>query len=193
MILSHVISDAVLACTGVGVFWHYHQRTPIYNRLLWGFFFLITALTALIGIFRFAGNDFLIPLHQSLETLAQTLGVVCVVLAVWALLRNFSVSLVTFMTTLIIGLFLFFILILPQVHVFTPVVSSFGILVVMLMGVYGLIRRDVRSVWIIAAVMIMALATKTPSLPQPIDPIDFYHYAIALGLVCFGKANDDIG
>ena len=89
-------------------------------------------------------------------------------------------------------LFLFFILILPQVHVFTPVVSAFGILVVMLMGVYGLARRDVRSVWIIAAVMIMALATKTPSLPQPIDPIDFYHYAVALALFCFGKANEDI-
>ncbi|OIN58881.1 DUF6962 family protein [Arsenicibacter rosenii] len=192
MILSNVISDAVLACTGIGVFWHYHQQTPIFNRLLWGFFFLLISLTALVGIFRFAGFDGVIRLHESAQLLAGSLGVVCVVMAVWALVRRVSLGIIAFAVSLIIGLFLFFILLLPQVAPFAKVVASLGILIVMLLGVYGLLQRDIRSVWIIAAVMIMALATKTPSLPRPINPVDFYHYALVCALLCFGKATQRI-
>jgi len=134
----------------------------------------------------------LIPLHQSAQTLAGSLGVVCVVMAVWTLVRRVSIGLIAFVVSLIIGLFLFFILLLPQLAPFAQVVSALGILLVMLLGVYGLLQRNIQSVWIIAAVMILALATKTPSLPQSIDPIDFYHYAVACALLCFGKASQRI-
>ncbi|WP_019989914.1 DUF6962 family protein [Rudanella lutea] len=188
MILSHVISDAALAITGVGVFWHFFGHLPFYNRLLWGFFLLTISLAAIAGTARFAGVENLEALHESLQTLASTLGIVCVVMATWALVMRRTVKLIPFVMTLVLGLFLFVVLLLPDVRVFRPVSSSLGILLVMLLGVFGLMRRVPNALWIVIAVMLAAIATKAESFSQLMHPTDFYHYMLALSLLGFGKA-----
>ncbi len=188
MIVSHVISDAALAITGVGVFWHFFGHLPFYNRLLWGFFFLTISLAALTGVVHFAGFTPIDPLYESLQTLAGTLGITCIVVAVWAFVMNRSMKLMPFSLTLVMGLFLFVVLLLPDVKVFLPVVSALGILLVMLLGVFGLMRRVPNALWIVIAVMVSAIATKASSFATLFDPVDFYHYMIALSLVAFGKA-----
>jgi hypothetical protein len=82
---------------------------------------------------------------------------------------------------------LFVLLLEPQIRVFTPAVQALSLLIVILLACLGLIRRDPRSVWLIFAVMIMALATKIAPLIK-INQTDFYHYTTALALICFGKA-----
>ncbi|TAE31966.1 MAG: hypothetical protein EAZ91_05790 [Cytophagales bacterium] len=188
MIVSHVISEAALAITGVGVFWSFFGRLPLYNRLLWGFFLLTISLAALAGAVRFAGYTVIIPLHESVQTLASTLGIACVVIAAWAFVMGRTVSLMSFSITLIIGLLLFVVFLLPDVRVFRPVVSSLGILVVMLLGVLGLMRRVPNALWIVIAVMLAAIGTKAGSFADLMNPTDFYHYMLALSLLGFGKA-----
>lgn len=188
MFVSHVISDAALAITGVGVFWHFFGHLPLYNRLLWGFFLLTIALAATAGAVRFAGHTAIAPLHESLQTLASTVGVACVVMATWALVMKQSMQLMYFSITLVVGLFLFVVMLLPDVRVFRPVVSSLGILIVMLLGVFGMLRRTPNAPWIVIAVMLAAIATKAESFAELMDPIDFYHYMMALSLLAFGKA-----
>lgn len=190
MIFSHILSGSILAGAGVGVFWHFFGRISYFNRLLWGFFFLTTSLAALIGIIHFLGNESLEPLHHSMIVLTETLGIVCVVTAVYALLNQRTLSLATFITALFIGLFLFVSLLLPEARVFTPIVPSMGILVLMLLGVFSLLQRNKRGLWIVLAAMMMGLATKASNFYSFIHPLDFYHYAITGSLWFFGKASD---
>ncbi|MBO0948109.1 DUF6962 family protein [Fibrella forsythiae] len=188
MILSHMISDAVLAATGVWVFATAFGRVPFYNRLLWGFFFLTIALAALVGVLTFAGLLVLEPLHRSLTTLAGSLGVVAVVVATYAIVLDQPLSPVSFSVSLGIGILLFIVLFFPEVAIFSPVVAALGILLVMLLAVFALLRKKHWAVWIVVAVMLMAFATKVQNVMLPIHPLDAYHYLIALALVCFGYA-----
>lgn len=188
MIFSHIISGFVLAGAGVGVFWQYFSRISLFNRLLWGFFLLTTALAALISMVRYAGNEWLKPLHESLIVLSDSLGVVCVVTAVYALLNQRTLSLLTFVSAVIFGLFLFIGLLPPDVRVFTPVVLSLGILTLMLLAVFSLLQRNKRGLWVVLAAMAMGLATKADAFDGFIHPTDFYQYASALALWFFGKA-----
>ena len=190
MIFSHILSGFVLAGVGVGVFWHFFGRVPLFNRLLWGFFFLTNSLAALIGAIHFAGDESLEPLHRSMIILSETMGVVCVVMAVYALLNYRTLSLLWFGATVASGLFLFTSLLLPSVRVFTPIVPSLGILVLMLLAVFSLLQRNKRGLWIVLAAMMMGLATKAEAFYSFVHPTDFYQYATALALWFFGKASD---
>ena len=188
MIFSHILSGSILAGAGLGVFWHFFGQISLFNRLLWGFFLLITSLAALIGVLLYAGNLSLRPLHQSMIVLSDSLGVVCVVTAVYALLNQRTLSLLTFISTMLFGLFLFIGLLLPDVRVFTPIVPSLGILVLMLLAVFSLLQRNKRGLWVVLAAMLMGLATKADAFDGFIHPTDFYHYTYALALWFFGKA-----
>ena len=188
MIFSHILSGSILAGAGVGVFWHFFGRISLFNRLLWGFFLLTTSLAALIGVFQYGGSESLGSLHRSMIVLSDSLGVVCVVTAVYALLNQRVLSAVTFVTTVLFGLFLFISLLLPDVRVFTPIVPSLGILVLMLLAVFSLLERNKRGMWVVLAALMMGLATKADAFDGFIHPTDFYHYANALSLWFFGKA-----
>jgi hypothetical protein len=188
MIFSHILSGSILAGAGVGVFWHFFGRISLFNRLLWGFYLLTTSIAALIGVLQFSGNESLEPLHHSLIVLSDSLGVVCIVTAVYALLNQRTLSLVTFVATVIMGLFLFITLHLPDARVFTPIVPSLGILVLMLLAVFSLLQRNKRGLWVVLAAMMLGLATKADSFSSFVHPIDFYHYATTLALWFFGKA-----
>ncbi|MBO0929961.1 DUF6962 family protein [Fibrella aquatilis] len=188
MILSHMLSDAVLAATGLGVYATSFQRLPFFNRILWGFFFLTISLAALVGVLTFAGLAALEPLHQSLTTLAGSLGVICLVVATYALALQRPATSVVFGATVVGGVVLFVLLFLPTVRVFAPVVSALGILLVMLLAVFALLRKQHWAVWLVVGVMLMAFATKVNNVALPIHPIDAYHYLLALGLLSFGKA-----
>ena len=188
MIFSHILSGSILAGAGFGVFWHFFGQISLFNRLLWGFFLLITSLAALMGVFLYAGNVSLRPLHQSMIILSDSLGVVCVVTAVYALLNQRTLSLLTFVSTVLFGLLLFISLLLPDVRVFTPIVPSLGILVLMLLAVFSLLQRNKRGLWVVLAAMLMGLSTKAGAFDGFIHPTDFYHYTTALALWFFGKA-----
>ncbi|GAB3950807.1 hypothetical protein GCM10028805_29620 [Spirosoma harenae] len=190
MIFSHILSGSILAGAGVGVFWHFFGRISLFNRLLWGFFLLTTSLAALTGVIQFTGNESLEPLHHSMIVLSDTLGVVCAVTAVYALLNQQTISWLTFVATLIFGLFLFISLLMPNAEVFTPIVPSMGILVLMLLAVFSLLQRNKRGLWVVMAAMAMGLATKADAFSSLIHPTDFYHYATTLALWFFGKASD---
>lgn len=188
MIFSHILSGFVLAGTGIGVFWHYFGRVSLFNRLLWGFFLLTISLAALIGVIEYADNELLEPLHQSMIVLSDSLGVVCVVTAVHALLNQRVLSPIMFVTTVIFGLFLFIGVLLPDARVFAPIIPSLGILILMLLAVFSLLQRNKRGVWVVLAAMMMGLATKADFFIDYMHPTDFRHYASTLALWFFGKA-----
>jgi hypothetical protein len=193
MILSHMLSDAALAAVGFWVFITSFQHIPFYSRLLWGFFFATISLSALVGVFTFGGIESLEPLHQSLTTLAGSLGVLCILMAVYSAVRQRPASQTSFTLTVLFGLALFVGLLISRTFaLFKPVVPALGILLVMLLAVLGLRLKRPGMGWVIGAVMLMALATKAGSFSLPLHPTDTYHYLIALALLCFGKAGREL-
>jgi hypothetical protein len=195
MNISNMVSDAVLAFTGIWVFWRYFQELSWYNRVLWGLFLITISMAALIGILMFAGLQIVVPLHRSMETLAGSLGVVSVIVGVWGLILKQKITRRSFIITVSLGLGLFLLLLVnPVVGAFTPVIPSLGMVIVLLIAFLGVLRRDPRASWIVLAVMIVALATQMgKSKNLPINPIDFYHYTLSLSLLCFGKSVGSVG
>ncbi len=104
MNLSNMVSDAVLAFTGIWVFWRYFMALSWYNRVLWGLFLITISMTALIGVLVFAGIQGVVPLHRSLETLAASLGVVCVIVGVWGLILKQKITRSGFIITITLGI-----------------------------------------------------------------------------------------
>jgi hypothetical protein len=188
MQLSNAISDAVLAVTSIAVFFHFCANLPLRNRLLWGMFLITIALAAATGTLRFAGMTSLIPTHTSLNTLAGSLGIVAFVVAVAMLITRREASVPLLGITLLVGLTLFFWLLYPRWQPFEAVVQSFGMLVVMLLAVWSLFMRNRKAIWLVVGIMLVGLSTKILPNHLPFNPTDAYHYALALALVCFGKA-----
>jgi hypothetical protein len=185
--LSNVISDAVLAVVGLGVYFTYFSRVPLYNRLLWGVFLVTISMAAGVGACRFAGVGWLVPLHVSLQNVASSVGIMSVVVAVWALINSSVVSHQVWLTTLSVGFGVFTLLTFTALSGFTLVVQSLGMLATMLIAVYGLARGYRKATWIIAGIMIVGIATKMPA-QSFFNATDLYHYSLALTLVCFGKS-----
>lgn len=186
--LSNAVSDTVLAVVCIVAFFRFFARQPIYNRILWGTFLVTTALAAAAGVFRYLGVDTLVDTHRSLSTLAGSVGLVAVVVAIWALVMRQSMSKSVLVVAAVIGLLLFVALLDPVYAVFSPVIQAFTMLLVMLIAVFGLMKKYQKAIWIVIGVMIIGLATKVASNHLPLNPTDVYHYALAAMILCFGKA-----
>lgn len=127
------------------------------------------------------------PLHVSLQNMASSIGIVSVVVAVWALINSSVVSHKIWLTTLSVGIGVFALLTFTVLSGFISVVQSLGMLATMLIAVDGLARGYRKATWIIVGIMIVGIATKMPAQPFFNVP-DLYHYSLALTLICFGKS-----
>ena len=185
---SNAISDAVVATVCIVVFFKYFAYLPFYNRLLWGVFLVTVSLAAAAGVFRYLGYVQIIDTHRSLSTLAGSVGLTCVVVAIWGLVMRQTIPRSTFIITIAIGLILFVFLLYPAFQVFDSVVQALTMLLVMLIAVFGLLRKYQKAIWIVIGVMILGIATKLVGNHLPLNATDTYHYALAAMVWCFGKA-----
>lgn len=142
---SNAFSDAILATLCIVVFFRFFARLPFYNRILWGLFLVTTALAAAAGTFRFLGFEALIDTHRSLSTLAGSVGLTAMVFAVWAIVMQQSMTRAHVILSVCIGLILFVFLLYPSFQVFDTVVHAFTMLVVMLIAVFGLLKKIPKS------------------------------------------------
>jgi len=120
--------------------------------------------------------------------LAGSVGLVAVVVAIWALVMRQSMSKWVVVSSVGVGLLIFVTLLDPAYEVFGSVIQAFSMLLVMLIAVFGLMKKYQKAVWIVVGVMIIGLATKVANNHLPFNPTDVYHYALAAMVVCFGKA-----
>jgi len=185
--LSNAFSDAVLATVCIAVFFRFFARIPFYNRILWGIFLVTTALAAAAGTFRFLGFQDITDTHRSLTVLAGSVGLACAVVAVWGTVMHQSMTRMAVILTTSLGLVLFVFLLYPTFQVFGAVAQSFTMLLVVLIGVFGLMKKNQRAIWVIIGVMIIGLATKVATHHLPLNPTDTYHYALAVMIYCFGR------
>jgi hypothetical protein len=186
--INHIISDLILFMTGLGVFLVFFQKQSIYNRLLWGIFIMSIAMTALVGVFLFAGFDWLQPIHSSLQRLESTLGAVCMVVASWGLIMLTETGRLTFWGTIGAGTGIYFGLSWFQLGVMVQIVQPLCLVITLVIACWGLLRKQKSALWVVFSMMLLTLAVKVTSMSLPLHPIDINHYLIALGIYCAGKA-----
>jgi hydrogenase/urease accessory protein HupE len=61
-------------------------------------------------------------------------------------------------------------------------------LVGMCFGVWGLMKKYQKSIWIIVGIMVIGIATKLLGQYLPFDSVTVYHFALMAMVICFGKA-----
>ncbi|MEZ4905402.1 MAG: hypothetical protein R2822_28380 [Spirosomataceae bacterium] len=66
--------------------------------------------------------------------------------------------------------------------------QAFVMLLIVLIGVFGLMRKYQKAIWVIIGVMIIGMATKVATHHLPFNPTDTYHYALVAMIYCFGRA-----
>jgi hypothetical protein len=188
MQLSNAISDALVAVTSIVVFFRFFVRIPANNKILWGVFFVTLAMGATAGMCKFLGMTEITPVHQSLVRLAGSAGIVALLSGVWTLVNQQTASRMFLICTVVVGLTLFFTLSYPQFQPFEPVIQSLGMLVGMCFGVWGLMKKYQKSIWIIGGIMVIGLATKLFGQYLPFDSVTVYHVALMAMVISFGKA-----
>ena len=191
MELSHVISDAVLTLAGVFVFFQYLRKLELATCLLWEAFILSVTAAAFFGVFRFAGIKQAMVLSEVFQHLAGTVGAFCLVLVSFLLVMRKSVEKNIAYIIVALGFVVFAYVQFSGNQQVLQYVSMIAIPLVLLIGIYGLFKgRSAVGSWLVLGVIALILATYNKSfMPNTmLDPIDVYHYLIAISLLCFGRA-----
>jgi hypothetical protein len=188
MQLSNAISDFILCITSLFVFFRFVKYLPLNNRLLWATFLVLIALAAAVGTLRFSGLVAVIPIHQSLTLLGGTVGILALTAAIGTLSLQVIAPRWALITVWATGLLLFFVLIDPLWQPFKQVVTALGILMGMLLAVWGLAQKNQKMIWVIVGIMVVGLSTKSSSFWPSLNATDVYHYGLAIAIICFGKS-----
>lgn len=186
--ITHILSELILSITSLAVFVIYFQKKPIYTRLLWGVFLITIALTALLTVVWYIGADTLSPIINSLRRLENTLAPVCMMVATWGLISHTEVTRYMFWGTIGTGAGLYFGLVWYRMESLIQVVQPLCIVISMIIACFGLVKRQKSALWVIFAMMIMALSSKLRLVLQAEVAVDPYHVLVGISTICLGKA-----
>ncbi len=191
MEITHAISDSVLTLTGIYVFYQYLRKLEFNTCLLWQTFVLSITAAAFFGVIRFLGYAPAKIVSGFLQHLAGTAGAFCLVYASFLSVQRKTASRNSTYFVLTLGFITFGIVQVTDNLKVLQIVSMVAIPLVLVIGIFGLIKgRSAVGSWLISGVLALILATYSKSfIPNNIlDPIDVYHYLVAISLFCFGRA-----
>ncbi len=191
MELSHAISDAVLTLTGIFVFFQYLQKLEFNTCLLWEAFILSVTAAAFFGVIRFLGFQPARSISEFFQHLAGTAGGISLVAASFLIIQRKHANKNLTYLVLAIGFIAFGVVQLTGNQKVLQTISMIAIPAVLLIGIWGLIKKQTSvGSWLILGVLALILATYNKSfMPNNIlDPTDVYHYLLAIGVFCFGRA-----
>jgi hypothetical protein len=188
---SHVISDLILAATGIFVFIKYLSHLKYTNTILWESFVLSVSAAAIFGAVGFMGYEKSNMISLFFQQLATITGGVGLVAASYGLIKNIDFN--GYSTYFILGLgFLLYVIAegfgILQVRIWTPIICM---ALVVLIAILGLVQgRYKPSIWLLVGVIFFALGSFRKDIFGDGDAtIDIFHYLTAAGLLSIGMAN----
>ncbi len=191
MELSHAISDGVLMLAGIFVFFQYLRKLDLATCLLWEAFILSVTAAAFFGVIRFLGYAPARSISEFFQTIAGTVGAFCLVLVSFLLVTRKPVEKNITYLVVALGFALFAYVLFTGNTKALQVVSTIAIPAVLVLGVFALFKgRSAVGAWLILGVVALILGTYLLSNMSSamLDPIDVYHYLLAISLLCFGRA-----
>ncbi|MCP9757644.1 hypothetical protein EGI26_20975 [Lacihabitans sp. CCS-44] len=191
MQISHVISDLILAATGLYVFFVYLSRLNLTSTVLWESFVLSVTAAAIFGAITFAGFPDANPISLFFQKLATITGGVGLVGATFALISGKDLNKISCYSLLTLGFFLFVLsegFGISQVGAWVPIVAMSLVVVLAILGFS--MGKSIISVWLLVGVAFFAIGTFRAQIFGKEDiTIDIFHYLTAGGLLSLGMAN----
>ncbi len=183
----HSLSELLLSVTSFAVFLIFFQKQLIYNRLLWGVFFVLVSITALLTAARSLGWESIGPILNSFRRLENTLGPLCMLVGTWLLISQLQATRFTFWATVGTGGGLYFGLVWYRMEPLIQIIQPLCIVIALIMACWGLLQRQRTALWVVLGMTILALSSKLRLElgPAAIDP---YHLLVAVTTFCLGKA-----
>lgn len=182
------VSELILSSTAFAVFLIYFRKQPLYNRLVWGIFFITLSFASLLAVLWYLGWEGLAPVVESLRQLAATLGPLCMMVGTWLLISHSIATRFTLWATVITGTGLFLGLTAYRLSPLIQVVQPLCIVIALIIACWGLLRRQKSALWIVFAMTIMALSSKLRLELSPLAAFGPYHLLVAVSTLCLGKA-----
>ena len=187
----HVFSSLVLGITSVVVFYKHYNAQPFENRVLWGIFFLSISLNAIVELLAYIGIKSAESIQELTLASERTLGAVCLVSASWCLIMRYQAQKFLLFSTIGLGFLLFYCVTWFKVEYMGLIIQPLCIIITLLISCLGLGYKQKSALWVIFAMMLLALSTKSQKIPIPMDPVDINRYMMVLAVICFGNAIRD--
>lgn len=186
---SHIISEMVLAISGFFVFFNYLKKQNKTFNVLWGTFILSVSIAAFFAALRFAGFAKFDIFNLFFKQIAATAGVMYLTIVIYFNVTNNQISKKTMFGTVLSGIITAFTCISFQFQKVIDIIPMFGILVVFLLGIWALKKRNNKlGSYLVLATFFASLANFIQIFNLPIDEIDSYCVLLAMALICFGFA-----
>jgi hypothetical protein len=187
----NVFSNLILCLAGIFVFYKYLHQQPYFNRLLWSIFLLSISLTAFTELLMLTGLRLPDSFPVIALSLERTLGSMSAVSATWCLIMHYKSGSFLFYSTVLLGLFLFYCIVWYHVEFMGLIIQPLCLIITLLICCLGLAGKQTSALWIILAMLFVALSTKSRHIPIPMSPLDINRYMMTLAVVCSGRALKD--
>lgn len=163
--LGFLLSRLFLICIAFWVFIRSGARLPSYTRLLWGFFILSFAFTALVAL---SPGSFSIvrAVHASLQRFEATVGMASLLSAAWLLIHYRYASRQQLSLAVGAGLVVYMVLLSPRMLPWVQIVPPLIGIAVLLVACLGLIRRQQNALWLLLAMMVFIGSLKLKASPE---------------------------
>lgn len=191
MQLYHVISDLLLAATGLFVFFKYLSKLELSHEILWESFVLSVTAAAIFGAINFMGYPDANLISDFFQKIATLTGGVGLAVASFALIRGIEIPKMAAYVALTLGFLLYTIAEIFKFKILEVYVPIFSMIAVVIIALAGLSTGKFKSaIWLLVAVACFALGTFRAKIFGSSDiTIDIFHLLTAGGLFSIGKAN----
>jgi hypothetical protein len=191
MQLYHVISDLILAATGLFVFFKYLAKLELSHEILWESFVLSVTAAAIFGAINFMGFSQANLISDFFQKIATLTGAVGLAVASFALIRGIEIPKLMAYIALTIGFLLYVIAEIFKfkiLELYVPIISMLSVAVIALAGLFS--GKTKSSIWLLIAVGCFGLGTYRNNIFGDSETtIDIFHLLTAGGLFSIGKAN----
>ena len=184
-----VFCEAVLALAAfVALGGLQHARLPAV--LFWAIGLGLIAVTAMVGVFAFAGVNWAQGLHQTLNTLSATVGSLSLLLGgLFTFTFRLTGQVALIVTALCVGVLVAVgIGVIPTFGLGWPILAMIGLALIALLA---LRRYPDGARWLLAGVLLAALADlgrRGILSAIPVAPINLYHLLLAVSVLSLRRA-----
>ncbi len=185
---THLLSSLLVILAGVYCFITCFRSRSTFNTLLWATYILVMILPALVFFVYPFHTDLFFRLKPLFDQLWVTVGPVCLVVGVWAIIRNWQPGPMAYTLTILSGLSVFVVLRRMELEVLMPVFMAFLMIVTMTLGSFGLLEKRRSALWVIFAAMLLASSMKLSGISGSAGSEDLSRCLEAASVYCLGLA-----
>ena len=189
MELSHIISETLLAGSGLFTFLIHLKKLNTIDKILWGTFILSVAIAALCAALRFAGFVEMSLPNIFFKQIAASAGVLFLTMGVYSLVANKQISKKIVYGVIFSGVISSVVFISFNFQKVIDIIPKIGITLVCLLGIWAVIKRRFKiGFYLLLGTFFSVLANFIQIINLPFNQIDSYCVLLATALICFGLA-----